>query len=562
MAELSRLADAGAAGGPAGAADAIRGTVASPGIAIGRLRLDRPVTVEAGPVGSETEERARLASALETAKGQLAALMGSAPDEMAGEILGFQLALLEDPELTAPGAPALAAGRGAAGAWRDGIGSLIADYEAADDAYFRARAGDLRDLELRVLRCLAEAAGAGDAPDPAAWEEPEILLTDELTPSRFLELDLGRVRGIASRIGSPTSHVAMLARARSVPLLVDLALEPAALEAERTPGPAILDAECGRLIPAPSGADLETARAAIEVAESERTAAGALADKPAATADGTPVKVLLNVDDPRSLETLDPDLCDGIGLTRTEFLFTAGAANEETQFKAYRALVVWAHGRPVTVRTLDAGGDKPVPGVTPEGESNPFLGLRGLRLSLARPELLRTQFRALLRAAAYGPVKAMLPMVTRPDEIEAARDILAEVEHELAKAEVAHGQVELGIMVETPACALEAEAFAANFYSIGTNDLIQYVMASARDTASVAYLHDPLARPVLRLIEDVAAAGAARGVEVSVCGEAASLPEVIPALLDRGIRVLSVPPGAVGRTKAAVAAHRLAGRDV
>ena len=211
----------------------------------------------------------------------------------------------------------------------------------------------------------------------------------------------------------------------------------------------------------------------------------------------------------------------------------------------------------MTIRTLDAGGDKPVRGVTPTGESNPFLGLRGLRLSLAEPSLFRVQLRALVRAAALGPVKIMLPMVTRPAEVTQAREILASVRAELDGHGVPTGSVPLGIMVETPAAALEADAMDADFYSIGTNDLVQYVMAAARDIAAVAHLHDPLAPSVLRLVGEVVRAGRMRGVEVSVCGEAASQPDIIPALLDAGVRVLSVPPAAVGRTKLAIASHTL-----
>lgn len=549
-------AAATADGGRAGAPDAIAGTPAAPGSAVGRLVVERARQAATGPVGTVAEERARLAAALAAARGELGALAERTDDALAGEVVGFQLALLEDPELVAPGEPKLVAGEGAAAAWRAGIGELIADYEAADDDYFRARAGDMRDLELRVLRLLA---GASAAETTAADDEAIVLATDELTPSRFLELDTARVKGIASAAGAPTSHVAMLARARGVPLIVELSPGLDALGDRPPAGPVVLEADAGRLWLAPAPATLEAARAAMAARDADEAAARAHAGEPAATADGTPVKVLVNAEDPDALAGLDPASADGIGLTRTEFLFRDGPADEETQYAAYRRLVDWAAGRPVTIRTLDAGGDKPVPGVTPDGESNPFLGQRGLRLSLARPEAFRTQLAAILRAAAHGPVRIMLPMVTRPDELSAARRILEAVRADLGDRGLAAGPAELGIMVETPAAALEAAAFDADFYSIGTNDLVQYVMAAARDVPAVAHLHDPLAPAVLRLVDEVVRAGAARGAAVSVCGEAASLPEVIPALLDRGVRVLSVPPAAVGRTKRAVAAHRLAG---
>ncbi|MDQ0315341.1 phosphoenolpyruvate--protein phosphotransferase [Amorphus orientalis] len=531
----------------------IGGTLASRGTAVGTLAVERTASEEAGAIGDEAHERARLAAAIERAKAELTALLADA-DDLAGEILGFQLALLDDPELIAPGEAALADGRGAAAAFSLGIGSLIDDYATADDEYFRARASDLRDLKARVLRALSNAV------DPSQIAEGAIILVmDELTPSRFLELDFAHVRGIASRIGSPTSHVAMLARARGLPLLVGLDLTEDALDDLTDGSPAVLSVgSLDQLVIDPDAETLASARKAASDAAAEDAESRRLEGEPARTGDGTAITVLVNVDGLATIADADPDVCDGVGLTRTEFLFADGPADEDAQYETYRRIVEWADGRPVTIRTLDAGGDKPVPGITPDGETNPFLGLRGLRLSLAHPDLFRTQLRALLRAAAHGPVKIMLPMVTVPEELVQARALMDEAAESLAKAGVPTGDAPLGIMVETPAAALEAARFeAAEFYSIGTNDLIQYVTAAARDTASVAYLQDPLSPAVLRLIAEVATAGRTRGVEVSVCGEAASLPEVIPALLDCGIRTLSVPPAAVGRTKRAIAAHRL-----
>jgi phosphotransferase system enzyme I (PtsI) len=210
----------------------------------------------------------------------------------------------------------------------------------------------------------------------------------------------------------------------------------------------------------------------------------------------------------------------------------------------------------VTIRTLDAGGDKPIPGITIDGERNPFLGVRGLRLSLLRPEPFRVQLRALARAAADGPLKVMVPMVTLPEELAAARDHLDAVLAELASAGVAHARPALGMMVETPAAALTAAAFDADFYSIGSNDLTQYVMAAARDNAATAALARPDSPAVLELIARTVAAGRQRGVEVSLCGDMASRPELLPALLAAGLRSLSVAPAQIGRVKRALAGLR------
>jgi phosphotransferase system enzyme I (PtsI) len=242
-------------------------------------------------------------------------------------------------------------------------------------------------------------------------------------------------------------------------------------------------------------------------------------------------------------------------LVRTELLFhgASGLPDEEQQVAVYKRIVAWASGRPVIVRTLDAGGDKPIAGLTVE-ESNPFLGLRGLRLSLQRPEVFRTQLRALCRAAVAGGLKIMLPMVTVPGELEAARQHLDAVVTELAKAGIPHKRPPLGIMVEVPSVAVTPDRFAADFFSIGSNDLTQYVMAAARDLSSVAHLADTADPAVLQLIECVVDHGACEGIEVSLCGDAASNPALVPHLLRRGLRKLSAAPGAVGRVKASIAA--------
>ncbi len=230
--------------------------------------------------------------------------------------------------------------------------------------------------------------------------------------------------------------------------------------------------------------------------------------------------------------------------------------DEETQLAAYRRILAWAEGRPVTVRTLDAGGDKPIRGVTADGETNPFLGVRGVRLSFTRPALFRTQLRALARAAAHGPLKVMVPMVTVPSEVERVRALLAEVIAGLAADGVAHAVPELGMMVEVPAAALTAGSFAVDFYSIGSNDLVQYATACARDNPALIALADPANPAILELIGRTVEAGRRRGVEVSLCGDMASEPAMVPLLLERGLRTLSVAPAQIGRVKLAIAAWR------
>lgn len=580
----------GAAGGAVAGGRTISAVVASPGLAIGVLHV---LARSRGPVrdtGDPEIERAVLDEAVARSLAELRELVHGS-GELAADVIGFQIGLLEDEEFLEPVRVEIESGTAAVRAWTRHLAGEITDYESAPTGYLRERAADLRDLRDRVAAALGGEAQRGGQPDhdpsgdglpghasgdglsghgPPGHDQPEspspgslppshdlsdhcLVIADELTPSRFLEIDWSRAAGAATYSGSPASHVAMLARAQGVPMLVQLSGNPG----ELTDGTeAILDAERGCLVPAPPPPIRERYVRRIDEQRARKRAALRYVSRPARTRDGSPVRVLVNVDAPSCLDSLDPSHCDGIGLTRTEFLFHGAKAlpGEDTQLRFYRRLATWAGGRPVTVRTLDAGGDKPIPGLTPEGESNPFLGLRGVRLSLARPEVLATQLRALARAAAGGGLRVMLPMVTAPDELHEVRRLLAAEVEALRAAGIEAAAPSLGMMVEVPAAALTIETFDADFFSIGTNDLTQYVLAAGRDSTAVADLLDPLHPAVLELIARVAGHGARNGREVSVCGEMAACPEGLRALLDAGIRTFSVPPPALASTKAALAA--------
>jgi phosphotransferase system enzyme I (PtsI) len=529
------------------------GQAASDGVAIGTIALHRvgPAIAKAKgtpPRGTSEEEQARLDRALVAAAEQLGQLIDKA-GEAAGGIIEFQLALIEDSELIGPVRRLVDAGQPSLSAWRRILDAQAADYQAAEDEHFRARALDIADLRDRVADILA------DVGEPVvAAADQAIFVGADLAPSRFLEIDWQRYRGAALIRGSSASHVAILARAQGVPLVVGLDASAASLV---DGAGAILDAEAGRLIqdPAPATRAHYVTRQAADAAEAVAQARYLL--RPALTQRGEPVRVYVNIDDPRRLASFDAASCDGVGLTRTEFLFyePGGLPDEAHQLAAYEALLDWAGDRPVTIRTLDAGGDKPIAGLTPEGESNPFLGLRGLRLSLARPDVFRVQLRALARAAVRGNLKVMLPMVTRPQEFEQACALFTEAVAGLQGEGVAAAMPSLGMMVEVPAAALNIAAFAADFYSIGSNDLVQYVTATSRDCAAVQALHDPLDPAVLKLIGRVVEQGVRTGKEVSLCGDMAADPRYLPALLDTGLRVVSVTPARLARVKAAIASY-------
>ncbi len=521
----------------------LEGVAASSGLAIGPVMHPSAVATDR-IAGGIDEEAAALQAALDQACEELFALMDSG-DKLAAEILEFQTMLLEDEDLIGPVSLRISGGEAADRAWRAVLDAEIADYVRSEDEYLSARASDLADLRDRVL-----CAMAGVSIEIKDTPEAAILVADDLTPSAFLGFDWSRLGGVALFGCSPTSHVAILARARGVPMVVGMRGGPELTAAGET---AALDGDNGVLTVAPSRETLAAHRLRIGAAAEQDAAAAKRALQPAVTASGRAVLVMVNIDDPSILDSLSPEICDGVGLTRTEFLFRDGDTPDEArQFDIYTRIVRWAEGRPVTIRTLDAGGDKPIPGVTVDGESNPFLGVRGLRLSLIRPELFRVQLRALCRAAALGSLKVMVPMVTTPHELAAAAAHLDAVVAELATEGVEHARPALGIMVETPAAALTAADWEADFYSIGSNDLIQYVTAAGRDNPEVASLADPRNPAVLELIRRTIEAGRSRGVEVSLCGDMASAPDLVPVLLDLGLETFSVAPAQVGRVKFAI----------
>ncbi len=476
------------------------------------------------------------------ARAALAELVATSADDMAGEILGFQLAMLDDPALAEEAFDAIAEGIDAATAWRAALDAQIAVFQADDDRYFKARTADLEDLRDRV-----HAALDGAPSDATDLPEGAILVAHDLTPSRFLAFDWASLGGAALAGGSAAGHMAMLARARGVPLLVGLGdIATAASEA-------VLDAFEGQLVVAPKPATAAAYVERLAVARAEAAAAAECRSRPALTQGGRSISVMINADDP---EAVPDDLLrasDGIGLLRSEFLFMnrPDLPDETTQYGAYRRLLERLGGRPLVLRTLAIGGDKPLPGLDLPHETNPFLGLRGLRLGLARPELLRPQLRAAIRAAAHGPLSIMLPMVSRAAEVEATRAILRAEAHGLGLP-----APPLGIMVETPASALALEGIPVDFASIGSNALAQYVMAAARDgIGPIVDLLDPLDPAVLRLIELVVEAARNRGLPLSLCGEMASDRAGLEALLARGLTRLSVAPAALGRVKLWIACY-------
>lgn len=516
------------------------GTVASIGYASGPLFLIERSTANYVGSGNAATEAERLKAAIRRASDAVADLMAKAELESAA-ILEFQVAMLEDESLAEPALAAITTGADAATAWSDALAGQIADYESADDAYFRARSADLRDIRDSVLRALS-GAKSGKAPAGA------VLLGNDITPTQFLAMDWKQGGGIVLHSGSSASHVAMLARSRGVPMLVGVGTIEAAND-----DLVLVDAEHGRIIVLP---DTEAQREFLKASTAHHqllNLARSHLRRPAVTADGLQVEVLVNIAEPVDVDTIDIATCDGVGLMRTEFLFSRGLPDEETQYQAYRKVLEWAAGKPVTIRTVDAGGDKPVRNYTIE-ETNPFLGLRGIRLSLARPDVFRAQVRALLRAAVHGQLKVMFPMITLAGEYRAAEVIFREEALALSDSGIPHRLPPLGIMVEVPAVAIDPSPFLdVAFFSIGSNDLTQYVLAAGRDSAAVGGLNDVRHPAVVSLIRNVTQFGEANAIPVSLCGDAGGDPAVISLLIGAGLRTLSVAPAQLPLAKAAIA---------
>lgn len=524
---------------PQAVPDRLTGVVAVGGIAIGpafRLRDRLAEVVEAG--AGVAEERAALDTARAMVRRELQADAAGVGDR-AG-IAAAHLVLLDDPELDRVAQDAIAGGKSAGFAWGRAVAGFAEALGASGDARLRERADDLADLRRRVVAALS-----GETTDEAP-PAGSVVVADEIYPSQVMALADAGVAGIVTARGGVTSHAAIIAAGMGLPMLVSL-------------GEALLLAEDGTtlvvegrtLLIGPDAAEVARIGEAAAARAGRRQAARARAQEAAVTADGARIEVFANLGSVADARAAAAEGAEGCGLLRTEFLFLDRAAppDEAEQHATYQAIADALGPRPMIVRTLDIGADKPAPWLPMAAEENPALGLRGIRLQLARRDLLETQFRALLAVKSAAPVRIMLPMVSDRDELIAAR-----AELERLAADAGKAAPELGIMVETPAAALTAAALAADaaFFSIGTNDLSQYALARDRTNGAVAAGLDGLHPAVLRLISATVAGGETRGRWTGVCGGLAAEPEAVPILIGLGVTELSVPTAAVAETKALV----------
>ncbi|HLA08333.1 MAG TPA: phosphoenolpyruvate--protein phosphotransferase [Anaerolineales bacterium] len=526
----------------------IKGVGAAPGIAVGpifhfqqvELDLDNPETLSA-------DNQIDLSEALTRAKAQLAELhqqMTNKKLRAEAAIFEAHTELLDDPELNEAVQVRVNTGQSPAKAWKATIDERAAGIAALNDPLLAARAADLRDVGKRVLRLMLGLSEKSISMPTT----PVVVVARELSPSDTASFDPERVLGFGIVEGGPTSHIAILARALGLPAIVGVDESMLALE-EKTP--VILNGNDGTLTVYPAADVLERAKLAQRRWLEYRRFAQEQASLPAVTQDGQRVDVTANAGSiADAAEALNMG-ADGIGLLRTEFLFLerTTAPSEDEQFSVYRAIAETMKTLPVIVRTLDIGGDKPLPYIQLKPELNPFLGERGIRLCLNRPELFREQLRAILRAAPFGNLRIMFPMVSDIAELRQARALIEELRRELVAP-----AVQIGIMIEVPSAALLADIFAPeiDFFSIGTNDLTQYTLAMDRGNSALASKHDGLHPAVLRLIAHTIESAHKHGKRADICGELGSDAAAIPILLGLGMDELSVSIPSVPTVKAQV----------
>lgn len=494
------------------------------------------------PFGERPAEQSRFDAAVAAAEGELEKLAA------ANEIFAAHLELAADPMLMENVAEKIAEGMTAADAVHAASGELAALFAQIDDEYLRARADDVRDVCRRILRQLVPSET-----DPfAAIPDGSILAADELAPSDTARIDFSRVRGVVTRCGSATSHLAILARNRNLPAVVGLGDDFDRLDDGTI---VVLDGSAGELLIAPDEHTAAEYRRRMEEAEARSAAADAYASQPVTTRDGRVLAVLANAGSVDEVERAIRSGADGIGLFRSEFLYMQrqdGFPDEQVQTAAYARAAELCGGRPLVIRTLDIGGDKSLPYYRFPEEENPFLGWRAIRVSLELRDMFRTQLRAILRASARGGVRVMFPMIVSLAELRDALALLEECKEELRRQEVPFDdRIPVGVMIETPAAVFMADELAAevDFFSIGTNDLTQYVLAVDRGNRRIAAMYDTLHPAVVRAMRLTVDAAHRHGCEVGICGEFAGCAAHAELLVGLGFDELSVAPPSVPAVK-------------
>jgi phosphoenolpyruvate-protein phosphotransferase len=519
----------------------LHGIPASPGLVVGHAHIIQPfapVDEQARHAGDSQHEQARLEHAIAQAMQRLDALQHNAHGPTA-DILLAQREMLDDPELKQGAIELIQSGLAAEAAITLVAARYAEQLASLPDIYLAARAEDVRESGHRIVAALRGTSLEVHLTQPA------ILVARDLAPAETVELNSSLLQGIVTEGGSATGHLAIVAQGLDIPAVVGVV---DLLQAVKEGDELIVDGGQGKVIIAPNRASHVAAEKQITAQRQAQQELAGYRERQGVTADGTHVEIFANIGSLAEAHKAVEMGAEGVGLFRTELLAAQGLPSEEEQYKIYREVAA-ALQRPLIVRTFDIGGDKPVPGLAIPEESNPFLGWRGIRLGLDRPqEIFLPQIRALLRVAAEFDVRIMFPMVALPSEVEQARTLVTRAAEELQQAgQPMRARIPLGIMVETPAAALTLNQFKGlvDFASIGTNDLVQYTYAVDRTNAQVKDRAQPLGTAIVYLIERICQAG----IPVAVCGQLAGDEEAIPVLVGLGVRELSVAPARVPAVK-------------
>ncbi len=545
----------------------MNGTIAVGGMALAEVHIIAEQHTDVGrrAVEQVEAEEARLDAAVRLCAAELSKLICQLQEEGDSDhadILDFQLLLLEDDHYI---------GRISRMVREERVNCEYAvsqcsqvyrqELSSLDNPYLNERAADITDIEKRLLRALSQRDEAPVRPGP------KIAAAVDLTPSQVVELGRQGLRGIVLEKGGLSSHCVILARSMGIPCIIGVA---GLLEQVRDGQSLLLDAEGGRIIVEPTLEEIQAFEQYEAAYRAEQKELEQFRHASTATADGQAMKVYANITSELEVPELLKQGGEGVGLLRTELLYMEreSVPDEDSQYEAYSAIITGLAGRPLIVRTLDVGGDKHIPYLNIPQEDNPFLGYRAIRYCLDHPEVFHPQLAAILRAAALGPVQLMLPMVATMTEVERARDAVAQVRAELKERGTESGPISLGMMVETPAAAIMANQFAGavDFFSIGTNDLTQYLLAADRNNAKVAGLNSYFQPALLHMVDHICQCAHRHGIEVDICGQAGEMDELIPLWVGMGVDNLSVSVPSIPRVRrtisqcGAVACRRLADR--
>ena len=532
----------------------IKGIAASDGIGIAKayLLIDPDLSFEKKKINDPVAEYDRVEKAFSASIADLATIKQNAKSRLSDEeleVFDAHIAILSDPEMKSQIKDEIESQHVSAEEAMTDVTTNFANVLAAmtDNKYMQERAADVKDVAKRALSHLL----GKQLPDIAAISEPVVIIAKEITPSDTSQMDAKFVKGLATDLGGRTSHAAIMARTLRIPAVVG---SENVTSSVKSGDMVIVDGLHGNIIVDPSQAEIDEYQKKATAFEKERAEWAKLVDAPSASKDGKHFEIAANIGTPDDVADAVKQGADGVGLFRSEFLYMSSdhLPTEDEQFEAYKKAVVGMKGKPVVVRTLDIGGDKPLDYLPLPEEMNPFLGYRAIRICLHRPDIFKTQLRALIRASEFGPVEIMFPMIATLAELRQAKSIYQECKDELQKDHPGLGDnVKIGMMIEVPLAALYADQLAkeVDFFSIGTNDLIQYCFAADRGNDAVSYLYQPLNPAFLRLIKHVIDAAHANNTKAAMCGEMAGDQLAMPLLLGMGLDEYSMSASSILRTR-------------